>query len=192
MPSDSSEESECWEYVGEEVAFAEGDPDPAEDCWENVEQVALAEEEAVPACCLVVPCPPFQSTNTAQRKPAGFLAGTAALANQFDGVEYPAQLFDEAVDPCAETAGGDDCAVCAKVPSAEDATGGMVGTSDGVVAGVVGGAGASGSGGWTRPERIFGRRARPGGLAGRAGTMLTSASSAVDVSSVSVEVRIHA
>ena len=185
MPSDSSEESECWENVGEEVTLAEGGPDPAEDCWENVEQVALAEEEAAPACCLVVPCPPFQSTNTAQRKPAGFLAGTAALANQFDGVECPAQLLDE-------TTGGDDCAVCAKVPSAEDATGGMVGTSDGVVAGVVGGAGASGSGGWTRPERTFGRRARPGWLAGRAGAMLTSASSAVDVASVSVEVRIQA
>ena len=96
MPSDSSEESECWgENVGEEVTLAERGPDPAEDCWENVEQVALAEEEAVQACCLVVPCPPFQSTNTAQRKPAGFLAGTAALANQFDGVECPAQLLDE-------------------------------------------------------------------------------------------------
>ena len=95
MPSDSSEESECWENVGEEVTLAERGPDPAEDCSENVEQVALAEEEAVQACCLVVPCPPFQSTNTAQRKPAGFLAGTAALANQFDGVECPAQLLDE-------------------------------------------------------------------------------------------------
>ena len=88
MPSDSSEESkQCWEYIGEEVA--------------------LAEEGPALACCLVVPCPPLQSTNTAQRKPAGVVAGTVAPAKNFDGLERPAKLLDEAVDPCAERAGGE-------------------------------------------------------------------------------------
>ena len=177
MPSDSSEESECW--------------------GENVEEVALAEED--PARCLAFPCPPRWSTNTAHRKPAVFLAGTVALAQMFDGVERPAQLFDEAVDPCAETAGGE-------MRSAEDGaaggmagtcgmastcgmagTCGMVSTADGVVAGVVDGAADSGSGGWTRLERIGGWT-RPHWLAERACAM-TSASSAVEVS---VEVRAQA
>ena len=167
MPSDSSEESECW--------------------GENVEEVALAEED--PARCLAFPCPPRWSTNTAHRKPAVFLAGTVAPAQMFDGVERPAQLFDEAVDPCAETAGGE-------MRSAEDGaaggmagTCGMVSTADGVVAGVVDGAADSGSGGWTRSELIGGGGwTRPHWLAERACAM-TSASSAVEVS---VEVRAQA
>jgi len=85
MPSDSSEDSE--------------------ERWENVEEMALAEED--PACCLAFPCPPRRSTNTAQTKPAVFLAGTVAPAQMFDGLERPAKLLDEAVDPCAERAGGE-------------------------------------------------------------------------------------
>ena len=169
-PSDSSEESECW--------------------GENVEEVALAEED--PARCLAFPCdpcPPRWSTNTAQRKPAVFLAGTVAPAQMFDGVERPAQLFDEAVDPCVETAGGE-------MRSAEDGAAGgmastcvgMVSTADGVVAGVVDSAADSGRGGWTRLELIGGGWTRPHWLAERACAM-TSASSAVEVS---VEVRAQA
>ena len=128
MPSDSSEESkQCWAYIGEEVA--------------------LAEEGPALACCLVVPCPPLQSTNTAQRKPAGVVAGTVAPAKNFDGLERPAKLLDEAVETCAERAGGE-------MRSAENGAAG--GTACGVVAGVVDGAGVSGSGGWTRPARICG------------------------------------
>ena len=101
----------------------------------------------------------------------------------FDGLERPAQLFDEVFDkdPCAKRAGGE-------MHSAEDgAAGGMVSTADGVVEGVVDGTGVSGSGGWTRAERVGGWT-RPKWLAERACAM-TSASSAV---AVSVEVRAQA
>ena len=71
-----------------------GSSEGSEEPWEYVEEVALAEEN--PAR-LAFSCPPRRSTNTAQRKPAGVLAGTAALAQVFDEIERPGQLFDEAV-----------------------------------------------------------------------------------------------
>ena len=70
--------------------------------WDYFEEVALAEDDLARLAFL---CPPRRSTNTAQRKPVGVLAGTAALAQMFDEIERPGQLFDEAVG-AADRVGG--------------------------------------------------------------------------------------
>ena len=144
-----------------------GSSEGSEEPWEYVEEVALAEEN--PARW-AFSCPPRRSTNTAQRKPVGVLAGTAALPQVLDEIERPRQLFDEAVgaadrvggtagaapkrigasDIWARSPGSGDGAVGGKESSAEDgAVGGMVGTADGA-ARVMGGVGVAGSGGWAR------------------------------------------
>ena len=140
-----------------------------EEPWEYVEELALA--EGGPARLRLFTCPaPRRSPNTAQRKPAGVLADTAALAQTFDEIERPRQLFDEAPADAAERAGGTagaarpkgigasdiswarsagsgDGAVGGRVSSAEDgAVGGMAVTADGAER-VVGGTDV---GGWTR------------------------------------------
>ena len=74
----------------------------SEERWEYVEEVALVEEN--PARW-AFSCPPRRSANTAQRKPVGVLAGTSALAQVFDEIERPGQLFDEAVG-AADRVGG--------------------------------------------------------------------------------------
>ena len=138
----------------------------SEEPWE--EEVAFADEN--PARLAFSSCPTRRSANTAQRKPVGVLAGTAALAPVFDEIERPGQLFDEAVgaadrvggtasaapkrigasDIWARSAGSGDGAVSGKESSAEvGAVGGMVDTADGT-ARLMGGAGVAGSGGWTR------------------------------------------
>ena len=135
--------------------------------WDYYEEVELAEDDLARLAFL---CPPRRSTNTAQRKPVGVLAGTAALAQMFDEIERLEQLIDEAVgavagvggtasaapkrigasDIWAGSAGSGDGAVGGKANSAEDgAVGGMIGTANGA-ARVMGGAGVAGSGGWTR------------------------------------------
>ena len=139
----------------------------SEERWDYFEEVALAEDDLAR---LAFPCPPRRSTNTAQRKPVGVLAGTAALAQVLDEIERPGQMFDEAVgaadrvggtagaapkrigasDIWARSEGSGDGAVGGKESSAENGpVGGMVGTADGT-ARVMGGAGSAGSCGWTR------------------------------------------